>query len=754
MDKGMTGAELRRKTRTDLLDIAKEVGLSGYQKLKKDELVERILETTGGSDDDGAAEAVADEEPASQPAAVAESDDEVYTPRMRPGRYARRDEGSESEPAPAPAPAREEGRSESREGGGVREGRRHPRERREGRNRPEGGAGQEEARYERGDRYERNEGGSSYSERQGGGRYEGRERAETRDSESAGRYERNDRGGESQREEGGGRYGRNRGRGGEDRTEAYEARGERGEARGERGEGRGEGRGERGEGRGEGRGETRDNEGGGGRYGRNRRDRNDRGGERNDRGDRGEERTETRETTDGGGDRYGRYRGGRNQGTEERTEGDRYEREERGGGRHAQRQPEHSGEDWEAEEGDYDREWDRGEVSGEFEGRAEREPRERLGSLFASGVLEILPEGYGFLRGRSYLPGPSDIYVSISQIRRFSLRMGDMVLGQVRPPKSGEKYYGLLKVSTVNGMDPEQARRRPHFDQLTPIFPNERYTMESPDGDLSPRLIDLFCPIGKGQRGMIVAPPKAGKTILLKKIANGIIRNFPETVLMALLVDERPEEVTDFERSIDGEVISSTFDEPPEQHAHVSELVLAKAMRMVEMGKDVVILLDSLTRMGRAYNNITPPSGRTLTGGLDTAALRMPKRFFGAARNIENGGSLTIIATALIDTGSKMDEVIFEEFKGTGNMELDLSRRLAERRIFPAIDIKKSGTRHEELLLGEEELKKIWLMRRALDLLGDGQDPTEAVIERMRRTKTNEEFLNTLGREVSHARGQ
>jgi len=346
------------------------------------------------------------------------------------------------------------------------------------------------------------------------------------------------------------------------------------------------------------------------------------------------------------------------------------------------------------------------------------------------------------------LPGAADIYVSMSQVRRFGLRMGDMVLGQVRPPKPGEKYYGLLQVASVNGMDPDTARRRPHFEQLTPIFPNERYTMESQDNDFSKRIIDLFCPIGKGQRGLLVAPPKAGKTILLKKIANGIAENYPEVVMMALLIDERPEEVTDMERSIHGEVISSTFDEPPEQHAHVSELVLAKAMRLVEMGKDVVILLDSLTRMGRAYNQITPPSGRTLTGGLDTAALRMPKRFFGAARNIENGGSLTIVATALMDTGSKMDEVIFEEFKGTGNMELDLSRRLAERRIFPAIDIKKSGTRHEELLLSEEELRKVWLMRRALDLLGDGQDPTEAVLERLRRTKTNQEFLDALGKEA------
>lgn len=375
------------------------------------------------------------------------------------------------------------------------------------------------------------------------------------------------------------------------------------------------------------------------------------------------------------------------------------------------------------------------------------------GSVFVTGVLDVLPEGFGFLRGRTYLPSPNDIYVSISQVKRFDLRMGDMVTGQVRPPKSGEKYFGLLKVVTVNGIDPEIARRRPHFDQLTPIFPNERYSLETPANDMSARIIDLFCPIGKGQRGLIVAPPKAGKTILLKKLANGITANFPETILMALLVDERPEEVTDMDRSIRGEVIASTFDEPPEQHAHVSQLVLEKARRLVEMGKDVVILLDSLTRMGRAYNNTTPPSGRTLSGGLDIAALRMPKRFFGSARNVENGGSLTVIATALIETGSKMDDVIFEEFKGTGNMEVDLSRRLAERRIFPAMDLKKSGTRHEELLLGEEELRKIWLMRRALDLLGADQDPTEAVIERMKKTRSNAEFLSTLGREAAH-RGQ
>ncbi len=709
-----TGAELRRKTRTELLDLSKEIGLTGHQKLKKDELVDKILEKLGapegGQEMVEASVAVAVAEP---PEMVAESEDDVYVPRPRPGRY-RRDEG-QAEAEPAPAQPNE---------GGPREPRRHPRDRfRRDEYRAEGEAREGEAR-------EPAPGREPERRARGGRELEGRDRG-GREQEGRGReLEGRDRGGREQ--EGRGREHEGRDRGGRGR-EGHEISGrehvhEGRERVGREPEGR-EHAGHEPEGRG-------------------RRHQAGRGRERDPFEVRDEMREEAREHQTREPEERDRGGRGRDRGRGRQRDNRPRDEEPR------QSVPEQSGEDWDLEEGEWgqERDWDRGEVSGEFEGRGE--PRERLGNLYASGVLEILPEGYGFLRGRSYLPGPSDIYVSISQVRRFSLRMGDMVLGQVRPPKNGEKYYGLLKVSTVNGMDPEQARRRPHFDQLTPIFPNERYTMESPDGDLSPRLIDLFCPIGKGQRGMIVAPPKAGKTILLKKIANGIINNYPDTVLMALLVDERPEEVTDFERSITGEVISSTFDEPPEQHAHVSELVLAKAMRMVEMGKDVVILLDSLTRMGRAYNNITPPSGRTLTGGLDTAALRMPKRFFGAARNIENGGSLTIIATALIDTGSKMDEVIFEEFKGTGNMELDLSRRLAERRIFPAIDIKKSGTRHEELLLGEEELKKIWLMRRALDLLGDGQDPTEAVIERMRRTKTNEDFLNTLGREVSHARGQ
>ncbi len=372
---------------------------------------------------------------------------------------------------------------------------------------------------------------------------------------------------------------------------------------------------------------------------------------------------------------------------------------------------------------------------------------EKQGLLFATGILEVLPEGYGFLRGRSYLPGNSDIYVSQSQIKRFDLRIGDTISGQVRPPKSGEKYYGLLKVQGINSQHPESAKRRPHFNDLTPIFPNERYTLETTRADIGTRIIDILCPIGKGQRGLIVAPPKAGKTTLLKQIANGITTNYPEAVLIALLVDERPEEVTDMERSIEGEVVSSTFDEPPEQHVHVAELVIEKAKRIVETGKDVVILLDSITRLARAYNMITPPSGRTLSGGLDTSALKMPKRFLGAARNIETGGSLTIIATALVETGSKMDDVIFEEFKATGNMEMDLSRRLAERRIFPAIDIKKSGTRHEELLLSEEDLKKAWVLRRALDMFGT-EEMTEMMVERMKKTKNNHDFLASVTKEA------
>ncbi len=374
------------------------------------------------------------------------------------------------------------------------------------------------------------------------------------------------------------------------------------------------------------------------------------------------------------------------------------------------------------------------------------EKAQKQGLIFSTGILEILPDGYGFLRSRTYLPGINDIYVSQTQIRRFDLRMGDVVSGQVRPPKSGEKYYGLLKIQGVNSLNPEDIKKRPNFSDLTPIFPNEKLTLETSSENIATRIIDILAPIGKGQRGLIVAPPKAGKTTLLKQIANGITTNYPDIVLIALLIDERPEEVTDMERSIEGEVISSTFDEPPEQHVHVAELVIEKAKRLVESGKDVVIMLDSITRLARAYNQVTPPTGRTLSGGLDTSALKMPKRFLGSARNLEFGGSLTIIATALVETGSKMDDVIFEEFKATGNMELDLSRKLSERRIFPAIDIKKSGTRHEELLLSDSDLKKSWLLRRALEVFGD--EMSEMLIEQIKKTKTNKEFLATLTKEA------
>ena len=369
---------------------------------------------------------------------------------------------------------------------------------------------------------------------------------------------------------------------------------------------------------------------------------------------------------------------------------------------------------------------------------------EKEGLIFTRGVLEILPDGYGFLRVNEYTPGSDDVYVSPSQIRRFSLRTGDLVLGQVRPPKDGERYYALLRVKAVNMRDPEQAMRRPNFDDLTPIYPNERIRLEVPNQkDVATRLIDVIAPLGKGQRGMIVAPPKAGKTTVLKKIANSITANYPEIELMVLLIDERPEEVTDMERSVDGEVVSSTFDMPPENHVRVADMVLERAKRLVEHGADVVILLDSITRLARAHNLVVPPSGRTLSGGVDPAALHRPKRFFGAARNLEEGGSLTILATALVETGSRMDEVIYEEFKGTGNMELHLDRKLAERRIFPAIDINRSGTRKEELLFTERELEMSWILRRLMNSMGTA-DTTDLLIERISNTKSNAEFTELV----------
>jgi len=366
-------------------------------------------------------------------------------------------------------------------------------------------------------------------------------------------------------------------------------------------------------------------------------------------------------------------------------------------------------------------------------------------AIFGEGVLEILPDGFGFLRApdANYLPGPDDIYISPSQIRRFALRTGDTVAGQIRPPKEGERYFALLKVAEVNFEDPAKMREKTFFDNLTPLFPDQRLILETTPENQATRVIDLAAPIGKGQRGIIVAPPRTGKTVLLQNIANSISTNHPEVYLIVLLIDERPEEVTDMLRNVDGEVISSTFDEPANRHVQVAEMVIEKARRLVEHKRDVVILLDSLTRLARAYNTIVPSSGKILSGGVDAHALHKPKRFFGAARNIEEGGSLTIIATALIDTGSKMDEVIFEEFKGTGNMELHLDRRLADKRTYPAMDINRSGTRKEDLLLSAEQLQRIWLLRRVLSSMNT-VDSMEFLLEKMAETKTNQEFLDSM----------
>jgi len=376
------------------------------------------------------------------------------------------------------------------------------------------------------------------------------------------------------------------------------------------------------------------------------------------------------------------------------------------------------------------------------------------GYVLATGLLEIVGDGYGFLRQQGLRAGPGDVYISQSQIRRFALRTGDQVTGQVRPPKEGERYFGLIRVEAVNGGDPEQTRTRAHFDNLTPIYPTEQLILESKPTNLTQRLIDLVSPIGKGQRALIVSPPKAGKTFLLKDIANGISENHPEVHLMIVLAGERPEEVTDLRRSIHGEVYASTFDEPVEDHCRTAEVSLERAKRLVESGKHVVVLLDSLTRLVRAYNLALPSTGRTLSGGLDTSALYPPKRFFGAARNIEEGGSLTIVATCLIDTGSRMDEVIYEEFKGTGNSEIVLDRKLSEKRIFPAIDIHRSGTRRDELLLGEDALKQVMLLRRMISMITttggmDANDATERVLERLAKAKTNVEFLANLSKEMS-----
>ncbi len=371
---------------------------------------------------------------------------------------------------------------------------------------------------------------------------------------------------------------------------------------------------------------------------------------------------------------------------------------------------------------------------------------EKDGLMFGQGVLEILPDGFGFLRAPTYnyLPGPDDIYVSPSQIRKFDMRTGDTISGQIRPPKDSERYFALLKVEAINFENPDKTKDKILFDNLTPLYPEERLRLEIPNGtDYSARIMDLMTPIGKGQRGLIVAPPRTGKTMLLQSIANSISTNYPEVVLIVLLIDERPEEVTDMERSVKGEVISSTFDEPAQRHVQVAEMVIEKAKRLVEHKKDVVILLDSITRLARAYNAIVPPSGKVLSGGVDSNALQRPKRFFGAARNLEEGGSLTIIATALIDTGSRMDDVIFEEFKGTGNLEIVLDRKLADKRTFPAIDINRSGTRKEELLMPPEDLQRVWLLRKVLLPMGIN-DTMDLLLQKIKESKTNSEFLSTM----------
>ncbi len=386
-----------------------------------------------------------------------------------------------------------------------------------------------------------------------------------------------------------------------------------------------------------------------------------------------------------------------------------------------------------------------------------RAQAEEQGLIFGGGVLDVIDDGIGFLRSDHYLPGPEDVYVSQSQIRRFSLRSGDMVVGQVRPPKENERYYGLLRVEAVNGLDPDTSKARPIFERLTPIFPEEMFDLQTASNILATRMLNIIAPIGRGQRGLIVSPPKAGKTMVLKQIANGITANYTDIHLMVCLIGERPEEVTDMDRSVDAEVISSTFDDPVKSHVRVAEMTLNRAKRLVELGRHVVILLDSITRLSRAYNLVVQPSGRTLSGGLDPAALYPPKHFFGAARNIEDGGSLTIVATCLVDTGSRMDDMIYEEFKGTGNMELHLSRRLAERRVYPAFDIDRSSTRREELLIDPETLAKVWTMRRMLNQLkspvptGAGLDSAaalELLLQRMERTSNNQEFLDTLHRDI------
>lgn len=461
------------------------------------------------------------------------------------------------------------------------------------------------------------------------------------------------------------------------------------------------------------------------------------GGSDDSEGRESTEEHEGRESFEGEGRTGSRSNSGRssNRNTETRSESrsDHAGQRQRSGGRQQQQQ-------FSRQRGNRPRSGGRQRNQADQSEEPRGEPRP------VKGTLDILPEGYGFLRASGYLPGDDDVYVSLSQIRRFQLRRGDYIEGSVRPPKDSEKYPALLRIDTINGLEPEQSRERPRFDDLTPLFPDQRLRLElNGEGDITQRIIDLISPIGKGQRGLIVSPPKAGKTTIMKQIAQSIAINNPEVHLMVLLVDERPEEVTDMDRSVKGEVISSTFDRPAEEHTQVAELAIERAKRLVEQGKDVVIILDGITRLARAYNLSAPASGRILSGGVDSTALYPPKRFFGAARNIEEGGSLTILATALVETGSKMDEVIFEEFKGTGNMELRLDRKLADKRVFPALDVEGSGTRHEELLFDRNQLAQVWKLRRVLSAL-EGGAGLELLSDKIKDTKSNDEFLAEIAK--------
>jgi transcription termination factor Rho len=701
-------AELQDKKLPELKDIAKQMNLGGFSAMRKQDLIYLILEAKAEAAAGGGTRRRRGDSPEEGGGAPRERSKERGSDKRGGRNDDRRRERTEeaSEEGGEARAERPEGRR-SEPGGDERRGR----ERRE---EQDGEGGERRERGERGDRGDRGE------------RNDRGDRNRDRNSEGRNNEGRSDRNNESSNEDGGNdRDGRRRGRRdrNRDRDRNNEGRGDRNnDQRGNRSD--------------------RNDDNRGGRNDRN--DRNDRNRDRNNDGRGG--RNDRNRDRDRDRDRNNDNRGGRND-RNDRNDDNRGNRDDRNddnrgnrsndGGRRGRRgrnreQIEARRREVYAEQPEYMQEYD-------------PETVELDGMIRKVGVLQILPDGYGFLRSAefNYLPSPDDIYVSPSQIKRFALKMGDTVDGEIRPPKEGERYFALIQVNSINGRGPGEIDERPSFDYLTPYYPEEQLILQTLGGEYSTRVMDLFSPIGKGQRALIVAQPKTGKTILLQKIANAITTNHPECHLLILLVDERPEEVTDMRRHVQGEVIASTFDQDPEKHVEVADIVLQKAKRLVEAGQDVVILLDSITRLARAHNAVTTSTGKTLSGGMEAGALRGPKRFFGAARNIEEGGSLTIIGTALIDTGSRMDEVIFEEFKGTGNSEIVLDRELADRRIFPAIHIVKSGTRREELLIPEAKLKRIWILRK---LLAD-MNPIDAMnflLDKMRGTKKNDEFLVTM----------